>query len=493
MKKKPNILVIMTDEHDPAVTGCYGDKIVHTPNIDNLARHGITFDACYTNSPLCVPARLSFTAGQYISRVGAWNNRCMLPQAEILSLPHILNDAGYETVLCGKMHYARNRRYGFQTDLLPSHNNSIKGFTARRRQPNDEIPDLKSWYDRSNNFKIANKSPILKKDRQRTASAIDFLSNRKQTEKPFFMLLGFIAPHFPLTAPRELYEKYRDKVPMPNIPKGLLEKLPHNYKHLRRGFGVENTKPEFVKFGRELYWALTEWMDQNVGKILDTLKDSEVADNTIVIFTTDHGENKGDHGLWWKNNVYDHAARVPLIVSWPKRWDDGSRRTKVCSLVDLVQTIIDISGEKIPEHWDGDSLCAYLDSSNAPWKDFAVCEYYGHNIFSGITMYRQGDWKYVYHNPLGDYPAETELYNMREDPEELKNLASNPEYPNKIEKMHELLTAELGMDPKNVESLYYLDYSKKKINRIAWYDKLLHKFKNRKLKKKLAERIVPNS
>ena len=111
MSKKPNIIVIMTDEHDPGVTGCYGDPIVQTPHIDKLAREGVTFDNCYTTSPLCVPARLSFTAGKYISRVSAWNNSWKLSSDDIPSVPHLLNAAGYDTVLCGKMHYVSCIQY----------------------------------------------------------------------------------------------------------------------------------------------------------------------------------------------------------------------------------------------------------------------------------------------------------------------------------------------------------------------------------------------
>ena len=118
MSQQPNILFIMSDEHDAAVTGCYGDKLVRTPNLDRLAANGITFDACYTPSPLCVPCRLSITAGQYVSRCGAWQNQSMLASDDVPSLPRLLRGAGYTPYLCGKQHYAADRRYGF-TDLTP--------------------------------------------------------------------------------------------------------------------------------------------------------------------------------------------------------------------------------------------------------------------------------------------------------------------------------------------------------------------------------------
>ena len=154
MPDKPNFLVIMSDEHDPAVTGCYGDTIVDTPHLDRLAAEGITFDAAYTTSPLCVPARLSFVAGKYISRCGAWSNSCRLPADDYPSLPHLLNAAGYESLLGGKMHFDADFRYGFR-DLYAfrgSQNKHHKGGQGGRRAPDDEIPVLQSWESRSAEF-----------------------------------------------------------------------------------------------------------------------------------------------------------------------------------------------------------------------------------------------------------------------------------------------------------------------------------------------------
>ena len=139
--EKPNILVIMSDEHDPGVLGCYGDPTVQTPNFDRLAAEGVVFDACYTTSPLCVPARLSFTAGKYISRVGAWSNSCWLPSDEMPSLPRVLTASGYESILAGKMHYDASRRYGF-TDLYETRQTQVlKTGKGGRRAADDTSTD----------------------------------------------------------------------------------------------------------------------------------------------------------------------------------------------------------------------------------------------------------------------------------------------------------------------------------------------------------------
>jgi len=193
--KLPNILFIMSDEHNAGVMGCYGNDIVRTPALDLLARRGVTFENCYTNSPLCVPCRLSFTSGKYISRVGAWSNNCWLPSDDYPSLPRILNAAGYESYLCGKMqylcgkmHYDRTRRYGL-TEIGGNMNNGNKSGTGGRRAA-DNLTPKDGMSGRFNDFYTADDSSILTHDRKVTAGTIDFLKNRKASDKPFFLISG---------------------------------------------------------------------------------------------------------------------------------------------------------------------------------------------------------------------------------------------------------------------------------------------------------------
>lgn len=449
----PNILFIMSDEHDPGVTGCYGEPVVETPNIDRLARQGILFDSCYTTSPLCVPARLSFTAGKYISRCSAWSNNCWLPSADYPSIARVLQSAGYETYLCGKQHYDEKRRYGF-TDILPEIHSNRSRKTGRfgRRDADNTEPYYKSWLERSGEFYDGDKSRILDHDRAVTGRACRFLDRWSGSSPPFFLFVGHLAPHFPLVVPEEIHAKYRDRVPMPEIPEGFLEGLPLNYKQLRYGFGLTDCDPAVVKEGRELYWALTDWYDARIGQILDALDNSECADNTVVIYTSDHGENKGDHGLWWKNNMYEHSVRIPLIVRWPERWAPGQRRTQACSLVDVVQTLAGLAGAECPDDWNGDSMLPWLDDPGYEWKDCAVSEYYAHNISSGFAMLRTGPWKYVYHTAADEnHPGEPELYNLENDPGEFSNAASDPAHAERIRAMHTMLVEELGEDPEKTE------------------------------------------
>jgi len=456
--RRPNVLVIMSDEHNASVLGCYGDKIVRTPHMDAIARRGVTFDNCYCNSPLCVPSRLSFTAGKYASRVGAWSNACWLPSDDIPSLPRILNAAGYQALLCGKMHLDATRRYGF-TEIAKIGNRSHKTGTGRRRKAGDLAPQpgLSNRFDKFH----PGESGVLTHDRQVTRGAVDFLARRKADDKPFFLLAGYLAPHFPLIVPQKYWDPYKGKVPMPTIPPGHLESQPRNYKHLRIGFNVEDVPADIVRKGRELYYGLTQWLDDEIGKVLAALADSDVADNTVVIYTTDHGENMGEHGLWWKNCVYDSAARVPLMVSWPARWKGPQRRAGACSLVDLVQTIADLASADVPDDWNGHSMLGWLDDAGSVWRDLAVSEYYAHNIASGYAMIRMGRWKYTYHTPAdAAHPAERELYDVQADPGEFKNLAAVPAHADRVAAMHNALIAELGEHPDETEKRCRADYAK---------------------------------
>jgi choline-sulfatase len=456
---KPNIIVIISDEHNAGVLGCDGNNIVRTENLDGLSRRGVTFESCYCNSPLCVPSRLSFTSGKYISRVGAWSNNCWLGRADCPTLPRIMNAAGYESVLCGKMHYDRTRRYGFR-EIGGNMNNSYKTGRGGRRSADDLSPK-EGISGRFDNFHTGDESSILTHDRKVTAGTVEFLRNRKAGEKPFFLLVGYLAPHFPLIVPEKYWKQYKGKVPMPEIPEGHLKSQPRNYQHLRIGFNVEDAPDEIVRKGRELYYGLTQWLDEEVGKVLRALRDSVAADNTVVIYTTDHGENMGEHGLWWKNCMYEHASRVPLIVSWPSRWKGGERRTQACSLVDVVQTIAEIGGAAVPGDWNGDSMVRWLDNAKSDWKDVAVSEYYAHNIASGFAMIRMGRYKYVYHTAAdANHPAERELYDLESDPGEFQNLAEQAKYKRRTRTMHAALLRELGEDPDKTEQRCRSDYAR---------------------------------
>jgi choline-sulfatase len=476
--RKPNILVIMTDEHNASVMGCAGDKIARTPNLDALAACGILFSAHYCGSPICIPSRQTFTTGKYVSRHNVWGNTKGVPEGTP-SIARLLNAAGYESFLDGKMHYKGGASHGFtlldeigngrkmQPKNQPETPEKDTRTSPRRRVPAEQFTDNGTRLgEEFSPLGVADMDTFI--DVGRRKSAVTFLHERKLEEKPFFLVVGFIAPHYPLQAPAELLAHFKDKVPMPEIPDGYLEKLPLNYKHLRNERAFEHVPMETVKLAREAYYARTEWIDQQIGQVLEALKSSAHAENTIVIYTSDHGENIGEHGLWWKNCLYDTAARVPLIISWPQRWKGGQLRTGACGSVDLVQTIADLAKTKAPEDWNGNSMLPWLDKSAYAWKDLAVSEFYAGYTSSGMAMIRQGDWKYVYHSRADQkYGPERELYDIHTDPKEMRNLAGDPQQLQRMLAMHAALVKELGEDPEKTEQRYRAGDLPKQLNGIA--------------------------
>ena len=453
-EKKPNILCIMSDEHTWNVLGCCRNPVVKTPNLDRIAKNGIVFENCYTPSPLCVPARLAFTAGQYISRCGAWQNNSELPSDDYPSLYRLLGEQGYECALGGKMHFSHDRRYGFDVDLNPKFNSGRKNEGHVRVDINSE-PYKKmenKLSPRFGEFKVSNDSFILNHDRKVTQICGDYIKGRKKDDKPFFVLAGYLAPHFPIIIPEE-FDTYRDLIPMPVIPENHIESLPFHYKVMRRAFGMENVPDEIVKKGRELYYGFVTWLDNEIGKLLSALDDSESADNTVIVYTTDHGENMGEHGMWWKNNMYDTSVKIPCIVSFPDKYKSGTRINEVCSLIDLSNTIAEIGGAKAPVSWNGNSLMGLIEGKNDDWSNIAVSEYYGHNIAAGHCMIRRGKYKYVYFNAINDeYPAARQLFDLEADPGEFDDLSSQNAYSALMDELHCLLVKEIGRYPEDCEA-----------------------------------------
>lgn len=183
------------------------------------------------------------------------------------------------------------------------------------------------------------------------------------------------------------------------------------------------------------------------GRVIVALRSRpEVAENTILIYSSDHGENMGEHGMWWKNCMFEQSSRVPLVISSPKRWSGGQRRMGASSHVDLVQTVAEMARAHTPDDWNGKSMLHWIDDGTAVWKDQAVTEYYAHNTASGYVMMRSGNWKYVYHTG-----AERELYDLSADPGEFTDLASLPEHKPRIDAMHKARVNEVGADPDEIE------------------------------------------
>ena len=433
---KPNILVIMSDEHAPHFSGLYGHPIVQSPNFDALGRSGVTFDAGYCNSPLCVPSRASFVSGKLVSRVGAYDNGAPFP-SETVTFPHLLRRAGYEVVLDGKMHFVGpDKLHGFERQLTRdargagaitgrewSHSNEDHphgGENARRRI-------LEAGPGRS--------AHVLDFDDEVESAALDFLREPARKDAPWCLVASFLCPHFPLIVPDKYFSLYYPhNVDMPVIPPGHVENQHPAHHRVRTTFALGEFPVEQLRVARAAYYGLITYLDEKIGRLIQSLKDTGQFENTVIVYTSDHGEMAGEHGLWWKNSFYEQASRVPIIVSWPGQIQPERRFAGASSNVDVARTIVDIAGSptEAAADWDGDTLLPLLralgtraesDAATA-WKDEAIVEYSGHATNRPQRMLRTGRWKYAYYHRE---PAE--LYDLQSDPGELRNLTGSPELP----------------------------------------------------------------
>ncbi len=442
MPEQPNFLIIMSDEHGPMWSSAYGHPFVRTPNMERLAERGATFDAAYCNAPLCVPSRLSFMTGRYVSNCGGWDNTTPLP-SDVPTWPYALRNAGYDAVLCGKMHLlGLDSRHGFSDQLAfePHGGGYLDPEADRRRgQTNRGLHPLYQWDEgvqiadppwRGVQEAGAGTGPMIYADDTIEAAALEYIRDSKRGDHPFALCVGFVAPHFPFIVPEPYYSKYYPEyADLPDNPPGHVEELPAAAVRLRQMFGFDGYTDDDVRRARAAYYGLITYLDDKIGRLLDALEEQGLSDNTVVIHTSDHGESLGEHGLWRKMNLYEQAARVPLQISWPGRIAGGQRFSGAVSTVDTTATILDIAGVAGDSAGylrpDGDSLLPLMSGATDDWKDEAFVEHLAHGTDRARAMVRQGAWKLSYSH---GNPPELELYDLDSDPGEFTNLAGLPDH-----------------------------------------------------------------
>ena len=256
------------------------------------------------------------------------------------------------------------------------------------------------------------------------AAALTYLRDPARQEQPWALNVSFIAPHFPLVVPQRFWDIYPlDEIDVPNIPDGHLENQHPVYQRMRRMFGCVDFPEDLVRRARAGYYGLITYLDEKIGRLLQTLEETGQLENTVVVYTSDHGEMNGEHGMWRKSNFYEASARVPLQIMFPDPLAAGKRIDEVVSLVDLTATLIDLANAPNVGQLDGDSLIPLIQGTATDWKDFAFSEYLAHGVERPMAMLRKGRYKFNY--SLGDAP---ELYDIAEDPGEFRNLATQPEY-----------------------------------------------------------------
>lgn len=432
-EQRPNILLIMSDEHAPMYAGAYGHALVKTPCMDKLVEEGITFDNAYCNSPLCCPSRMSFMTGRYVHHIGTWDNASPLA-SDAVTWAHLLGSVGYDVVLSGKQHFCGpDQLHGFRVQLARDlHAELWMKDGVPRGAPdwaNGTPPAARPWGGLERAGPGTTKE--IEVDDWVQKEALTYLRNPARKEHPWALNVSFIAPHFPLKVPKRFWDIYPlEAIDMPEIPSGHLETQHPVYQRMRRMFGCVDFPEELVRRGRAGYYGLITYLDEKIGQLLEVLEETGQRDNTVVIYTSDHGEMNGEHGMWRKSNFYEASARVPLQISWPGHFPAGRRISEVVSLVDVAATLAEIADvpQQIP--MDGESLLCLMQGTDADWRDEAFSEYLAHGVARPTAMLRRGRYKFNY--SLGDPP---QLYDLSNDPNEFHDLAAEPAYQSVVEEL----------------------------------------------------------
>ncbi|HLH74990.1 MAG TPA: sulfatase-like hydrolase/transferase [Chloroflexota bacterium] len=428
--KPKNLLFIFSDEHNRDMAGCYGHPVVQTPNLDRLARQGVRFTNAYCNSPICVPSRASMATGQYVHRIGAWDNAQPYVGAHP-SWGHRLEAAGHHVTTVGKLHYRQvGDPSGFSDQRLAMHVKDGEGdIYSLIRDDMAPRPQLAQRILEAG----PGESEYSRFDRAVAAEASRWLRDEASGyEKPWVLFVGFVTPHFPLIVPKEFFERYPlDQVVFP-VQYSLAERHYHPaLDELRRVMAMDEELPDdVVRRAVAAYYGLCSFMDYQVGLVLDALRESGLEEDTRIIYTSDHGDQVGAHGLFWKSTMYEGAVAVPFIMSGPDVPRDRVDDTPI-SLVDCFPTILEAVGvEPQPEDRDlpGRSLWPIARGEVSP-KRTIFSEYHAVASEHAFFMVRVDNHKYVYY--VGSRP---QLFDLQADPNELTDLAMDPRYADVLER-----------------------------------------------------------
>ena len=443
-----NTIVILSDEHNRDVLGCYGDPIAKTPNFDRLAARGTRFANAYCNSPVCVPSRASFATGRYPHQIEAWDST-----APFTGTPkgwaHRLRSQGHEVTSIGKLHYrSAEDDNGFTKELAPMYvHNGTGWLSSLLREPPTQLVGAEGMAGQIG----AGETDYTEYDRDITRRACDWLQTEgtKPRDKPWVLYVGLVAPHFPLIAPQAFYDLYEGiEIPPPrqyadaDRPRHPVLDMMRQTSNYDDSFDAEK-----VRIARQAYYGLVSFLDHNVGCILEGLGAAGLTDTTRVIYSTDHGDNLGHRGLWGKSVMYDDSAALPLIVAGPDV-PKGETVTTPVSLVDLHPTLIDFAGAG--QHADdtdlpGESLTERFANPDADRDVFS--EYHDWSSITGMFMLRSQGWKIVRYPGYAD-----QLFDMRADPNEEHDLSTDPAHSDTLDDMRARLAAVLDIDQVNASA-----------------------------------------
>ncbi len=459
--RPPNVLLLMSDQHRRDAMGAAGDRIARTPNLDALTAGGVRFSSAYCANPVCVPARASLLTGLYTHRHGAFNNEIPWPY-EHPTVAHYFGRAGYLTALIGKMHFVDAQTHGFDyhldfNDWFQLLGPKTRLYADELGRPNSgsgqpQIDDLQRelgdpWRGeremdgREGSVAVGRVSRIPEEYQFETFVAresVRFL-NRYGARQPFFLIASFLKPHDPFMPAERFARMFRPedmrlpdtwgKMDLNTAPAEVRSLIEHN------GPTPELRDPDAARRRIAFYYGSLMQMDDALGKVVTALRDLNLDRNTVVIYTSDHGEMLGDHGLWQKFQFYEGSCGVPLLVRAPALMPADAVCNMPVSHVQVLPTLAELCGVPIPGDLDGKSFAGQLRSPSATHPTTIYSEY-ALRTRGAKYMIRRGDMKYTFRTH-----DRAELFDLRADPREMRNLALEGPFQGRVEEMKGALFA----------------------------------------------------
>ena len=430
---RPNILMIMADQLAPQWL-----ELADTPHLDALAARGTTFNAAYCNSPICAPSRASMCTGRLVSNIGAYDNGADFP-ANTPTFMGLLSDSGYDTSLSGKMHFiGPDQHRGFQRRLTPEIYPSTHAWTPDWNE--SPVPNPGTAVDQLDTAGLCTWNLQLDHDEEVSFRALEALRDQARLQQapeanPFFLCASFTQPHEPFLTTQKQWDRYdHGLIPKQTAPAQPFEDMHPYNQWLQVHHMVDDYPPsgESIRNARHAYLGMVSDFDDRVGALLSELDRLGLADNTVIVVTSDHGEMLGEHGMWFKRTFYEESARIPLLFAGPGV--EKQRITTEVSLLDLFPTFLDLGAAEIETEHDGRTLAPLLRGQSDPDRDPVLIEYLSEGVCQPMRTAVKDRLKYVH------VAEEKELlFDLRIDPNERVNLVSIPAHKERLETLRTFL------------------------------------------------------
>ena len=450
-QEQPNVLIFLVDDLRNDL-GCYGNTIVKSPNIDKLAKNGVVFNKAYCQQAICAPSRMSILTGMRPENIGIYDifSPMRKTRKDLISMPQFFKSYGYKTASIGKVyHHSRDDKEVWDVFHEKEKNTYVS------KENTDFIENSKSSGKTAKGpaFEKVETSDDAYKDGRAAKHAIETLQKLKNNK--FLMIVGLSKPHLPFNAPKkywDLYDKNDFKVPSRVKPKNMYRLALSKWGELKNYANIPNNGDLNDELTKELingYYACISYVDTQIGKIVNTLEELNLKENTLIVFMSDHGYKLGEYGAWCKHSNMEIDTRVPLIISNGKNLKTNN--TKCNALVENIDVFPTIAAScgLTTHHVDGKSLLPLIDNPKKPWDKAAYSLFPRGKKYMGCTV-TDGHWRYTeWRNSVDQKVLYKELYNHQKSVVANENLSKNPEYKTVLSRMQELLYLRFAPDRKS--------------------------------------------